>query len=329
MAEHFHQLEFTMNRRVGMQILAPVAVLAVCCPTGAFAFGADAHEAICEIAYRELTPAAKGRVDRLIVLDKDSRVDTFRESCVWPDFKDRIQEERRRDHYINVPRSWTSIRQQRCHNADRCLFTAIADDVSILSSQETNDGEKLVAIKFLGHWVGDIHQPLHVSYKDDRGGNNILVEGVKGCARKGQTKLHTVWDICIPKDIMQELGVARSASGDPREAFGKLLHEKITPDQRQAWLASPTPLDWANESLALARRADFGYCYLKDSKCVYSEENDEYRENGDAPNNRMRVFEPEGDYEDRFKDVVTRRIQAAGVRLGGMLNTIFGNQPEN
>ena len=124
MTEHFHQLEFTMNRRVGTQILALVAVLAVCCPTGAFAFGADAHEAICEIAYRELTPAAKGRVDRLIVLDKDSGVDTFRESCVWPDFKDRIQEERRREHYINVPRSWTSIRQQRCHNADRCLFTA-------------------------------------------------------------------------------------------------------------------------------------------------------------------------------------------------------------
>ena len=39
----------------------------------------------------------------------------------------------------------------------------------------------------------------------------------------------------------------------------------------------------------------------------------------------MRVLEPEGDYEDWFNDVVTRRIQAAGVRLGALLNRIFGN----
>ena len=67
------------------------------------------------------------------------------------------------------------------------------------------------------------------------------------------------------------------------------------------------------------------YCYLKGARCVYSEKNDEYAENEELPNAGMRVFEPEGDYEDRFNDVVTRRIQAAGVRLGALLNRIFGN----
>ena len=45
-----------------------------------------------------------------------------------------------------------------------------------------------------------------------------------------------------------------------------------------------------------------------------------------APNHGMRVFEPKGDYEDMFNDIVGERIQAAGVRLGAMLNGIFGNR---
>ena len=308
-----------------MRIFVLAAALAAFQPTGAFAFGADGHEAVCEIAYRELSSTAKEHVDRLIGQETDRRVGTFRESCVWPDFRGGVQKARRPDHYINVPRSWTGIRRQECHNAKRCLFTAIAGDVDILSSRRTTDGQKLEALKFLGHWVGDIHQPLHVSYRDDRGGNDILVEGVTGCARKGETRLHAVWDTCIPRDIMQELGLTGAGSGEAREAFGEVLHGKITPDLRQAWLASPTPLDWANESLAIARHAEVRYCYLKGARCVYSEKNDEYAENEELPNAGMRVLEPEGDYEDRFNDVVARRIQAAGVRLGALLNRIFGN----
>ncbi len=309
-----------------MRFLALVVALAVCHPTGVSAFGADGHEAVCEIAYRELSPSAKERVDSLIALETDDRIRTFRESCVWPDFRGPAQRARRPEHYINVPRSWTVIGDRGCHGTDRCLFTAIAHDIAVLSDRESSDGRKLAALKFLGHWVGDIHQPLHVSYEDDRGGNDILVVGVKGCARKGETRLHAVWDTCIPKDIMQELGVTVAGSGDAREAFGKLLHAKIAPDRREAWLASPEPLVWANESLAIARLGDVRYCFLKGGKCVYSKESDEYREDGSAPNGGMRVLTPEGDYEDRFNDMVTRRIQAAGVRLGALLNGIFGNR---
>ena len=309
-----------------MRFVALVAALAVCHPTGASGFGADGHEAVCEIAYRELPPGAKERVNFLIALETDDRIRTFRESCVWPDFRGPAQRARRPEHYINVPRSWIVIGDPDCHETDRCLFTAIAHDVAVLSARETSDGQKLAALKFLGHWVGDIHQPLHVAYEDDRGGNDILVAGVKGCARKGETRLHAVWDTCIPRDIMQELGVTGAGSGDAREAFGKLLHARIAPDRRQAWLASPAALDWAKESLSIARRADVGYCFLKGGECVYSEESDEYREDRSAPNGGMRVLRPEGDYEDRFNDAVTRRIQAAGVRLGALLNGIFGSR---
>jgi len=41
----------------------------------------------------------------------------------------------------------------------------------------TDDQAKLASLKYLGHWVGDIHQPLHVSFADDRGGNFIRESG--------------------------------------------------------------------------------------------------------------------------------------------------------
>jgi hypothetical protein len=50
-------------------------------------------------------------------------------------------------------------------------LSAIKVEVALLSSNGADDEAKLEALKFLGHWVGDVHQPLHVSLEDDRGGN--------------------------------------------------------------------------------------------------------------------------------------------------------------
>lgn len=63
------------------------------------------------------------------------------------------------------------------------MLTAILNDAKVLSSRDTADIDRLIALKSLGHWVGDIHQPLHVSFEDDRGGNNIRVSGAGKSAR--------------------------------------------------------------------------------------------------------------------------------------------------
>jgi hypothetical protein len=69
--------------------------------------------------------------------------------------------------------------------------TAIKRDFEVLSSNSANPAQKLASLKFFGHWVGDIHQPLHISFKDDRGGNNITVVG------ECQGELHAAWDSCL------------------------------------------------------------------------------------------------------------------------------------
>ena len=53
------------------------------------------------------------------------------------------------------------------------MVTAIKDDFAVLASSDATDSEKLEALKFLGPWVGDVHQPLHVWFEHDQGGNGV------------------------------------------------------------------------------------------------------------------------------------------------------------
>ena len=94
-----------------------------------------------------------------------------------------------------------------------------------------DDAAKLASLKFLGHWIGDIHQPLHVSFADDRGGNFIRESGP--CVNS----LHTVWDTCI---IEKKLGT------DPQTIAQDLL-DGLPDSDRAAWVAVPIA-GWADES---------------------------------------------------------------------------------
>lgn len=284
----------------------------------ALAFGAAGHEAVCEIATNELTPGAKAMVDEIMAAETDTQFKTFRQACVWPDTRTAETNARRSEHFINLPRDWRDIPADDCVGADVCLFTAIPADIKMLKDPNTTRDEKLAALKFLGHWLGDIHQPLHVSFADDRGGNDIEVQGVTGCSSGGANpKLHSVWDTCIPSRLMQDLHV-----GTDRKAFGDTLWNGITEDKRTLWRSSMLPLDWANESFEVARKADVQYCVMVGDTCQYSA--DAAQLTADMP---QRVISPTGDYNEEFAATITERLQAAGVRLGALLNEIAANQP--
>lgn len=294
-------------------ILAILIVSSAASP--ALAFGAAGHEAVCEIAYKELTPAGKQMVDTIMSAETDEHFKSFHAACVWPDTRTGLTNARRSEHFINVPRDWRDIPADNCVGADTCLFTAIPLDIAVLKDPNATKDAKLAALKFLGHWVGDIHQPLHVSFADDRGGNDISVEGVPGCSRDGETKLHSVWDTCIANRMMHDLHV-----GTDRAAFGDALQSAITDEQRAKWRASLLPLDWANESFAVARTPNVEYCVMVGDRCQYSVDTEQL-----APDGTQRVVAPPGDYNEEFSPVISERLQAAGVRLGALLNGIAAN----
>jgi S1/P1 Nuclease len=264
----------------------------------AFAWGGLGHEAICELAFRELDGAARQRVIALIRQDREFT--TFRASCNWAD-KPR---QRASEHFVNLPRAAPGLGWDKCPVADECVVRAIENDFAILASLDATDEEKLAALKFLGHWVGDIHQPLHAGFRDDRGANHVRTLG-SSCQ-----SLHTLWDSCI---VEERLGM------HPLTIVPE-LRAGITDEQRAMWFASDA-LAWANESAAIARDPDVGYCVTIGEACQYEADNRELDDG--EPEKRVVVTNA---YLDRHAPVVRERITMAGVRLAGLLNRALGDQ---
>jgi hypothetical protein len=97
------------------------------------------------------------------------------------------------------------------------------------------------------------------------------------------------------------------------------LRAGITDEQRARWLASD-PVDWANESFAIAREPDVGYCIMVDGTCQYAAANVEFEE-GEPE----KVVVVDDGYLDMHAPIARERIAMAGVRLAGLLNRALGD----
>jgi hypothetical protein len=287
-------------------VAAMLLSLQIFMPGTALGWGETGHRVVCQIAYEELSPDARAEVDRL--LDLDLRFDSFAESCLFADSPERI---RWRDHFLNVPRSTLAITTLDCPLADTCVLSAIRSDFLVLLSPESSDAEKLLALKLLGHWVGDVHQPMHVSFQDDRGANSYKVESVL-FEDPENANLHGAWDYLI---IAQHLG-------DDYAQVTQVLRDSISFEERKAWQFD-SPIEWANESYQIAISPAARYCVQRQGACWYSEENmmlDEGEE--------WRILAIDADYLQQHAWTVRQRLQQAGIRLAHLLNQSL-NRDEN
>src|SRR5690606_4063317 len=80
-----------------------------------------------------------------------------------------------------------------CPGGD-CVVEAINDQADILADRSRSDAERLQALKFVVHFVGDVHQPMHAGYAHDRGGNSTQVNLRDGSRDGFGTNLHALWD---------------------------------------------------------------------------------------------------------------------------------------
>jgi hypothetical protein len=188
------------------------------------------------------------------------------------------------------------------------VITAIDNDLAILRSPATSDADKSAALKFVGHWFGDIHQPLHISFADDQGGNQI---GESGPCDFG---LHSIWDTCIIERRVFAAGTDRYARAQVAAAR---LNATIKASQRRTWRRSQ-PWQWAAESYAITLKPSTGYCVKKASACWYSPTQQTY-----ATGDPKRVQIVDNAYLDRAKPIVEGRLKRAGVRLADALNRSF------
>jgi len=208
----------------------------------ALAWGADGHRLICALAEQQLTPEAKVMLSETLRMGEfldDNASEDFPEACLWPD-KSRYSSHKSTydEHFINVPRAANSIDFSRDCEALNCIATAIQRSLVYLSLPADGKREKArkaAALRFLGHFVGDLHQPLHVGNGEDWGGNKIEVSWFGKKAN-----LHGVWDY----EIIEKAGLRYP------DSLGYL--QKITSEDREH-----NVLAWLRTSFRIARNSAY------------------------------------------------------------------------
>ncbi|HEX7137194.1 MAG TPA: S1/P1 nuclease [Vicinamibacterales bacterium] len=268
----------------------------------ALAWGPDGHRAVCQIAYLHLDKAHQKEVDRLAkkmaVPPGVTKYTSFAQGCTFPDevrgnsgpafAKYQTFNEW---HFLNVPRTTKTIDAGApCNN--NCVLHGIEFHTAALKNA-TDDQSRAEALLFLGHWVGDIHQPLHISYFDDKGGNDI--KPINGGLYTSKT-LHSVWDSGI---------IVNDESNQGWKVFANGLNNKITAADATSWLGG-TRFDWANESYQIAMNPDVQYCKENAAKTSCDP----------IPGPSRTLKQP---YQDEFHPDVETRLEKAGIRLADII----------
>jgi hypothetical protein len=212
-------------------IRVALIALLLLAPVPAFAWGAEGHEIIAAIALRELSPMA--RLQAASLLGGDTMM--IHDSNWADEIRDR-RPETSRWHYVDIPLGAPGYDPRRDCRADDCVVAQIENDRRMLANSRAPRQQRAEALRFLIHFVGDIHQPLHAVDNNDKGGNAVRVY-MPG----DRTNLHRVWDA----EVVEALGP------DADMIAGSIDHT-ITPAQRKSWQAG-TSADWANESYHIAR----------------------------------------------------------------------------
>lgn len=260
-------------------------------PSAAQAWSNPGHRLVGELAQRHLTPAAAAEVSKLLADEPEptlagvaSWADELRKSS--PEAYQRTQAW----HYVNYRPGTCAYQPQRDCPDGNCVPGQIEAQRAILADRKRTPAERSEALKFLVHFVGDAHQPLHNSNRRDKGGNDFqvslrtdlpptaalakhYVDGVMG------TNLHSVWDYYI----LASEGLTGEQYADRLDAL------PWPPDGMDA---SRDPADWSMES-----------CRLIDADRLYPK------------SHRM-----EARYLDAQRPLAERRIRVAARRLSDLLN---------
>ncbi len=177
----------SLHALLAAALLAP-ALLTL--PSAAYAWGFQGHRLVGRIAEAHLTPAARADVERLLAGEPDP---TLAGIAPWAD------QLRSSDpglgklsagwHYVNIAEDDCHYQAPRHCPGGNCVVEALKAQTKILADPARSDAERTQALKFVVHFVGDIHQPMHAGYGHDKGGNDFQLQ-----YNNRGSNLHSLWD---------------------------------------------------------------------------------------------------------------------------------------
>ena len=271
-----------------------------CCLLGGLPLSAwweTGHQAIARIAAAHLTQAARARVARILdVPDTPEAVaDALAKASTWAD-ETRVQTRTGAWHYIDLaPQDTRSDIGSRCKD-DNCAPARIRLFAAQLRSAD------LDALRYVVHFVGDIHQPLHAVSDADHGGNCERLDPQIGKAKN----LHALWDGELVNSLQAN---DRRLSAELEDRIQALSNE------RQSELAAGTVNDWVWESHELAIADVYKTLQIPTERVEFP------ASCNDAPlaisELRLQISTA---YIDDMKPIVRDQLMKAGLRLAKLLN---------
>lgn len=148
-----------------------------------FAWGPEGHRIVAQIAQSKLTPKAQSEIKILLngkgLPEVANWADSIKGQREWAFTKPW--------HFVDIADGETYEHSHQSPDGD--AIKAITQMVEVLKKRSASLLDRQQALMFIVHFVGDIHQPLHVGRPDDQGGN-----AVKIVFQGQQTNLHALWD---------------------------------------------------------------------------------------------------------------------------------------
>lgn len=258
------------------------------------AWGPEGHTAVARIAQEQVSKSALTSISTIIPGGDLGSIanwaDTVRSNPEWH-WSEPL-------HFIDAP-SWDCnyVPSRDCYNEagefDYCVDGAIRNYTERISASKMVSAIDPTYLKFLVHFVGDIHQPLHCGFRDDRGGNSIKVHFLNHA-----TNLHSLWD-----SGLIHLRITEDYGGNMDAWIADLVRssmDRVAPD---ACVSCST--QWGNSSAILA----CSNAYVADDGTTHIQQGAQLDMN----------------YYKRNIEVVESQIILGGLRLAALLNATLGD----
>lgn len=251
------------------------------------AWGPDGHVIVARIAELRLTPEASKKIQ---ALTNGARI-SDENFCNWADHVRKDRSETAPWHYVDIPFDAEKYEPVRdCVKHQGCVIEAVRDFSRLIADPDTTQVDRIEGLKFLVHFVGDMHQPLHCGERNgDKGGNLCMVVLPAGSKPR---KLHVVWDVDLVEKNLKFHHM------EP-PALAALLNSRITKEQEEKWKTGDSA-DWAWESHVLAVTKAYYTIPAHTGNKILTR-----------------------DYMEMNQSVVDEQFKKGGVRLAELLNQAF------
>src|SRR5258708_1889062 len=307
----------------------------------AHALGCEGHQMVALIAMTQLNSLAAQKVHSILTafpIDKNLKrwcgitgLPAIADSATWADDVrgGEVYKDTAAYHFIDIPlgvQRGSYDLKALCQQTKGCITEALDHYVNALKNEK--DPAKLAeALRFVIHFLGDIHQPLHDADDSDRGGNCVPVDyferkshegGISSGAPNGNyaPNLHDIWDSAIIRDMLKKQQMTV-------EGFADYL-TRMYKQRMAAWQQDRNPEDWAWDAHFLAESVAYYelpvQVPIEDKGHIAS-----CLDNNQVSKRRAALGEQIGEvYQMAAEAVIREQLAKAGFRLAIVLNDALG-----